>query len=159
MIGATTVTWWRKDPSSKMFMVALLLLCISACGDESDSGHATTSILQRSYLLQGTLNGQSANGELIVSPPDGRIGLNTLNFDVTTFRMSSNEIELRGTGTIEVSTIYQRNISMDTVVQAPRQVKFPLRGGGIGTLSFPVVFQEITLTGGGYVVAFSATPN
>jgi hypothetical protein len=104
------------------------------------------------------MNGLPATGEMVLSPPDGRLGINTLNFDVATFRVSAGELELTGTGAIELLTIYQRNISMDVVVQAPGQAEFPLRGGGFATL-FPVVFQEITLNGGGYLVVFSGTPD
>lgn len=40
MIPATTMTWRRKDPSVNL-LLALLLLCISACGDDGGNNAAT----------------------------------------------------------------------------------------------------------------------
>lgn len=97
---------------------------------------------------------------MVLSPPDGRLGFNTLTFDITKLRISTTDVQLRGdSGTVEMSTILQRNTIMNVSVRAPQQPDFPLHGGGVGTFSFPVVFQEITLNGGGYIVVVSATPD
>jgi len=141
----------------RTFIVWVLFLscAVFACGNDGKGNRAPTptptAALTQSYSLVGTINGQTAQGRLVLVHARG--DLNLVKFDVPSFQIDDTQ----GSGSAQFFTL-DNTLTITLIAHTSGLGDFPLTGHKA------VVFEEISrsisdfpLTGGGYTITFSAT--
>lgn len=109
------------------------------------------STLQRSYALEGTINGRATSGHLRFTPTD-EIEPNVVKYTVDSFSFG----ELVGIGTADFFTLNNTfSLTIDAQIQGGGMVRLT---GSAPVLSIPpLVLGEFDVVGDGYTLRFTAT--
>lgn len=132
-------------------LLALSLLTGACGGGSSDGGDVDGDIV----VLTATINGQPAAGQMTLQLVDDPAFPVLVRYDVVSFTLLGQEIQLRGEGTVDARTAERRIVMSIEGAVSPPPVDVQLLGEGIARSVVPLRFENLVLRGPGVEVILS----
>lgn len=141
----------HDDAVSIAELLSAVAGALNGCLSDTPKPNATPAFTY-TYSVTGTINGQVAEGRLVLSFV--RVGLNTRDFLVDSFTIGS----ISGSGTAQYFTLGNvLSITVNAVIPGNINVTVSGQARRVAFEQIPYLIKDFTLTGDGYTVTFTAT--